>query len=154
MAAPTPQSTTGGNADFHQQTSCTADTWTDLVKDIGVFSGKIEVPMTWAFSIVYASFQNTNTSRDDVINFGFRIVNTNLADGAAGYELILAYEESVYSGMEQMSDENVQAPSKKVFDFSNIVWRNGYKLQYYSTATSGFIVNAVVSDKVMKITNA
>ena len=144
MAAPTPQHTASGsvNTDFFQQTSCaSADTWTTLIpqKVLG------DVPVTPAVvtrRLGMISFHHTTTG--EPIKFGIRVLSK--VTGAVGTEFMLVYEDYVTSNEKRMSDvdiiQGVDKKSCKTFDFSKFeyVWTK-YELQYYSSKTSGFIIN-------------
>jgi len=145
MAAPTPQHTASGSVttDFFQQTSCSsADTWTTLIPQKTVPSG-VKIRRSEATrKLGMISFHHTTTG--EPIKFGIRVLNK--VTGAVGTEFMLVYEDYVTSQEERMSDvdiiQGVDKKSCKTFDFSSFeyLWIN-YELQYYSSKTSGFIIN-------------
>tara|TARA_B100000963_G_scaffold358345_1_gene382788 strand:- start:434 stop:913 length:480 start_codon:yes stop_codon:yes gene_type:complete len=146
MAAPTPQHTASGsvNTRFFQQTSCsTADAWTTLIPQ-----QTAPADLTSNYHAMnkkclgYMSFHHTTTG--EPIKFGIRVVNK--LTGAVGDEFMLVYEDYVTSQEERMSDvdiiQGLDKKSCKVFDFSGFEYlQYDHTLEYYSSKTSGFLIN-------------
>ena len=155
MAAPTPKHDLASSIGsfFVQKTSATADAWTDLitVRPTTIGSPAQTLRVTTAnnmYNIPFISFHHTSDGAP--IRFGLRLVNNDIAAGDDGHELILVYEDSVYSQDERMSDvdiiQGVDSKSCRKYNFSDIPFLQfNYTLQFYSSSASGFIVNAIVS---------
>ena len=149
MAAPTPVHTAAASVTsrFYQQTSCTADTWTTLIPQVTVPSSTITPSARQSVRrLAGLKFQHIGTGGP--IKFGIRILVKTA--GAVGTEFLLVYEDYVTSPEERMSDADTiqgsDTKSCKTFDFSDIMYLlYDYELQYYSSATSGFLVNGTLS---------
>lgn len=147
MAAPTPVHTAAASVTtkFYQQTSCTADTWTTLIpqKTLPSVTPSFRASLR---KLAGLKFQHIGTGGP--IKFGIRILVKTA--GAVGTEFLLVYEDYVTSPEKRMSDVDIiqgsDNKSCKTFDFSDIQYLlYDYELQYYSSATSGFLVNGTLT---------
>ena len=153
MAAPNPINTTSGNAkgDVFQQTTCSsADTWTTLIPSVTLPTDAPRNINTERRKLGKISFHYTGLGLLDVsarkpIKFGVRIYDKVIGD-SNGCELILVYEDYVSPPDKRMSDvdiiQGVDKKSCKVFDFSGFEYlQYDHTLEYYSSKTSGFLIN-------------